>query len=67
MGEYNMIGIIDVQYMPDYARNKRYIVATVSNNQLYFYGATDSPETAVDMEREYPDRITIERTKDYER
>jgi hypothetical protein len=28
---------------------------------LWFYGATDSPETALEMERESPQRLTLER------
>ena len=57
-----MICKIDVKNTPEYAENRRYIVATLADGILWFYGATDSPEQALDMEREFPEhRVTVER------
>lgn len=57
-----MICKIDVKNVPEYAEHRRYIVATLSDGILWFYGATDSPEKALEMEREFPEhRVTVER------
>lgn len=57
-----MLCKVDVKYVADYAKERRYIVATLADGQLYFYGATDNPEIAVAMEQENPDRrVTLER------
>ena len=57
-----MICKIDVKNAPEYAENRRYIVATLADGILWFYGATDSPEQALNMEQDYPERrVTLER------
>lgn len=57
-----MICKIDVKNAPEYAENRRYIVATLADGILWFYGATDSPEQALNMEKDYPEcRVTLER------
>jgi hypothetical protein len=57
-----MICKIDVKNVPEYAEHRRYIVATLADGILGFYGATDSPEKALEMEREFPEhRVTVER------
>lgn len=50
-----------VKNAPEYAAKRRYIVATLSRGVLWFYGATDSPEQALEMEQESEQRITLER------
>lgn len=50
-----------VRNAPEYAKERRYIVATLSRGVLWFYGATDSPELALEMEQESEKRITLER------
>ena len=60
-----MLCKIDVKFAEEYAKKRRYIVATIADGQLYFYGATDSPEQALEMEQERPDcRVTLERLED---
>lgn len=50
-----------VKNTPEYAAKYRYIVATLDAGVLWFYGATNSPETALAMEQESPQRLTLER------
>lgn len=53
-----------VKNAPEYAAKRRYIIATLSHGVLWFYGATDSPEQALQMEQESEQRITLERVTD---
>ena len=53
--------LVRVRNAPEYATKRRYIVATLSRGVLWFYGATDSPEQALEMEQESEQRITLER------
>ena len=54
---------VKVKNTPDYGEKRRYVVATLENGILWFYGATDSPEKALEMERESPQRLTLERVE----
>lgn len=50
-----------VQNVPEYAENKRYIVATFWRGQLWFHSATDRPEVAAEIESEDDSRMAIDR------
>ncbi len=57
-----MICKIDVKNTPEYAEHRRYTVATLLDGILWFYGATDSAEWALQMQKEDPEhRVTLER------
>lgn len=52
----------------NYAKDKRYIVATLVKGELWYYGSTNSPEQALDMQEDGfktgdTNRIVIERAK----
>lgn len=53
-----------VQNVPEYAENKRYIVAMPIDGVLWFYAATNSAEQAAEIESEDPNRVTFERVAD---
>lgn len=57
---------LKVNNISDYAKDKRYIVCTLVRGELWYYGATNEAETAIEMEQDAPNRLTLEGAK-YER
>lgn len=45
---------------PSYAYRHKYIVMTVDNNNLYFFGASDNLEKAQDIANAYGSKMVFE-------
>ena len=51
---------IKINNLPDYAQDYRYIVITIVDDELWFYGAYNDYEKALLVARETSDRMVVD-------
>lgn len=51
---------VKIYNLPDYAQDYRYIVTTIVDDELWFYGAYNDYEKALLVARETSDRMVVD-------
>lgn len=57
---------VAIQNLPEYAKNRRYVVCTVVSGSLWFYGAWDNVERAIDARLMLDNAVLIDREDERE-